>query len=676
MKKLLWVVVTLAGVVAGPLLPVPAVAQGTEVIPRKMIFGNPSRLSPKVSPDGKSLAWIAPRDGVLNVWVAPIDALGAAKPITNERPRPVMEYWWSLDGARILYIQDRGGDENFVLYGVDVASGEHRTYTEKEKVQVQVVGASPKVPGAVLIGLNNRVPQYHDLYRLDLATGKRELVMKNDRWAGFLADWDLKPRFGFRQTPAGGAVVDRIAEDGSSTVFAEIPANDAFTTSPLGMTADGRTLYMRDSRGRNTSGLYAVDLASGKRTELGTHAKADVAGFIANPRTGEVEAYGANYLREEWTGLIAPLKEDIAFLDREARGQWSVVSQTLDNRLWTLRVDRVREPVAFYLYDRQGKRLTRLFSARPELEGKALAPMGTFEVRSRDGLVLPSYVSLPPGSDANGDGRPDKPLPMVLYVHGGPWARDEYGYNPVHQWLANRGYAVLSVNYRGSSGYGKDFLNAANREFAGKMHDDLVDVVEWAVKEGVAQRDKVAIMGGSYGGYATLVGLTFTPDTFACGVDIVGPSNLVTLIESFPPYWAPIMELSWYPRVGDPRKEDDRKDLLARSPITRVDRIRRPLLIGQGANDPRVTQKESDQIVAAMKSRNIPVTYALYSDEGHGFARPENRTSFFAISEGFLAKCLGGRQEPIGADLAGSTLKVPEGADYVPGLKEALAVQK
>jgi dipeptidyl aminopeptidase/acylaminoacyl peptidase len=283
-----------------------------------------------------------------------------------------------------------------------------------------------------------------------------------------------------------------------------------------------------------------------------------------------------------------------------------------------------------------------------------------------------SYLSLPPGSDRNGDGRPDKPLPMVLNVHGGPWARDDFGYHPEHQWLANRGYAVLSVNYRGSTGFGKKFLNAADKQFGAKMHDDLIDAVEWAVREGVAQRDKVAIYGGSYGGYATLVGLTFTPDTFACGVDIVGPSSLVTLIESFPAYWTPILEATWYRRVGDPRTEEGKQFLLSRSPITKVDQIRKPLLIAQGANDPRVTQKESDQLVAAMKGRNIPVTYAIYADEGHGFARPENRTSFYAITEGFLAKCLGGRQEPFGKDLAGANLKVPDGAAFVPGLADAL----
>jgi len=662
-----------ACLLAAASLPATALAQSPDLIPRKLIFGNPSRLAPKLSPDGKTIAWIAPRNGVLNVWVAPVDALASAKPVTDEKPRPIMEYWWSPDGRRIVYAQDRGGNENWVLYGVEVATGAQTTYTDAEKVTVRVIGASPRVPGSILIGLNNRVPQFHDVYRLDLASGKRELVLKNDRWAGFLADWDLNLRFGFRQTPTGGAAVDRIGPDGKAEPYDEIGADDTFTTGPLGMTADGRTLYVRDSRGRNTSALLGVDIASGKSTPIGASEKADVSGLIAHPTTGEIEAYGVNHLKKEWVPVAASLRDDVAFLNREAKGEWSVLSQTLDNRMWTLQVDRVSEPVTFYLYDRGAKKLARLFTARPDLEGRALAPMGTFEIRSRDGLVLPSYLSLPPGADRNGDGKPDQALPMVLYVHGGPWARDNYGYSSIHQWLANRGYAVLSVNYRGSTGFGKAFLNAATREFAGKMHDDLIDAVNWAVKEGIAQREKVAIMGGSYGGYATLVGVTFTPDVFACGVDIVGPSNLVTLIESFPPYWGPMLELSWYPRVGDPRKEADRKDLLARSPITRVDQIRKPLLIGQGANDPRVTQRESDQIVAAMKAKSIPVTYALYPDEGHGFARPENRTSFFAITEGFLARCLGGKQEPVGGDFAGSSLKVLEGADYVPGLKEAAA---
>ena len=391
----------------------------------------------------------------MNVWVAPIVAIDKAKPVTNERPRPVYEYWWSPDGKRILYRQDRGGDENWVLYGVDIATGAQTAYTEPEKVTVELIAASPKVPGSILIGLNNRVPQFHDVYRLDLATGKRDLILQNDRWGGFVADWDLNLRFGLRQTPAGGAVVDRIGPDGKTAVFAEIGAADAFTTAPEGMAADGKTLYLRDSRNRNTSALFAVDPASGKQRLVGASDKADVSGVITHPATGEVEAYSVDYLKEEWVPVSSQLKEEIAFLDAEFKGTWKVLSQSRDSRFWTLEVDRVSEPITFYLYDRREKKLTRLFTHRPELEGRALAPMGTFEIRSRDGLPLTAYLSLPPGADRNNDGKPERALPMVLYVHGGPWARDEYGYNSVHQWLANRGYAVLSVNYRGSTGFGK-----------------------------------------------------------------------------------------------------------------------------------------------------------------------------------------------------------------------------
>jgi dipeptidyl aminopeptidase/acylaminoacyl peptidase len=293
------------------------------------------------------------------------------------------------------------------------------------------------------------------------------------------------------------------------------------------------------------------------------------------------------------------------------------------------------------------------------------------EIKARDGLTLVSYLSLPVWTDADADGRPVTPLPLVLWVHGGPWARDEWGYNSVHQLLTNRGYAVLSINYRGSTGFGKRFLNAGNLEWAGKMHDDLIDAVNWAVAQGVADAKKVAIMGGSYGGYATLVGLTFTPDVFAAGVDLVGPSSLRTLLDTVPPYWKPQMEI-FITRVGDNRTPEGRAFLDSRSPLSRVDKISRPLLIAQGANDPRVKQSESDQIVKAMQAKNIPVSYALFPDEGHGFARPENNTAFMAIAESFLATHLGGRAEPIGDAFRNSSVTVPQGGRLIPGVQEAL----
>ena len=330
--------------------------------------------------------------------------------------------------------------------------------------------------------------------------------------------------------------------------------------------------------------------------------------------------------------------------------------------------DRADGPQAFYRYDRQSGRLEYLFCDRPQLDKAVLAPMETAVVRLRDQLDIVAYYSLPVGSITDGADRPPEPLPAVLYVHGGPWSRDSWGYDPVHQLMTNRGYATISVNYRGSMGFGKAFVNAANGEWAGRMHDDLIDVVDWAVEQGIADPERIAIMGGSYGGYATLVGLTFTPDVFACGVDLVGPSNLNTLLDSVPPYWKPMLGML-RTRVGDNSTPEGRRFLAERSPLSRADRIVRPLLIGQGANDPRVKQAESDQIVAVMTERGIPVTYLLYPDEGHGFARPENNLSFMAVAEAFLARCLGGRHEPIGDDFEGSSIQVKAGAEQVPGLQ-------
>jgi dipeptidyl aminopeptidase/acylaminoacyl peptidase len=649
----------------------PQSGAAADLLPRGDVFGNPERANAELSPDGQRLAFLAPREGVLNVWVAPVADPAAARPVTSEAERPVFNYFWSPDSSRIFYLQDQGGNENYLLFSVDLEGKETRAHTPFDSTRAIVYAVSPEVRDAILIGLNNRNPQYHDVYRLDLETGRLSFVFQNDEWAGLDFDRQLRPRLGTKQTPQGGFELFRFDEDGHATAFAAIGPEDSLTTQPAGFATDG-TLYMLDSRGRDKAALTAVDLETGKSKVIGESDKADVNGTIRDPRTGEVQAFSANYLKPRMTPVGDALKGDIEFLDGSAGGAWSVTSQSDDNRLWTVGVDRVTEPYTYYLYDRGKKSLTKLFTTRPALEGKTLAAMHPREIASRDGLTLVSYLTLPPGTDPDGDGQPSEPLPTVLFVHGGPWARDEFGYNAVHQWLANRGYAVLSVNYRGSTGFGKSFLNAANGEFAGKMHDDLIDAVNWALQGGIAKDGEVAIMGGSYGGYATLVGVTFTPDAFACGVDIVGPSSLVTLIESFPEYWKPFLEATWYKRVGDPRTEAGRKDLLARSPITRVDRIKVPLLIAQGANDPRVTQRESDQLVAAMKERGIPVTYVLYPDEGHGFAEAANRISFFAVSEAFLSKCLGGRFEPIGDDFEGASLQVPEGADYVPGLADAL----
>jgi dipeptidyl aminopeptidase/acylaminoacyl peptidase len=414
-------------------------------------------------------------------------------------------------------------------------------------------------------------------------------------------------------------------------------------------------------------------MTSGETRLVAEDPRTDVGGILAHPTEKNIQAVSFTYARTEWRVLDEAIAEDIKFLKEFQDGDFVVTSRTLDDTQWTVAYVLDNGPVKFYRYVRSPERKMHfLFNNRDDLADYRLVKMHDRVIKSRDGLDLVCYLSLPPGSDPDNDGRPDKPVPMVLDVHGGPWARDGWGYNPYHQWLANRGYAVLSVNYRGSTGFGKDFINAADGEWSGKMHDDLLDAVGWAVDQKIAQPDKVAIMGGSYGGYATLVGLTFTPDAFACGVDIVGPSSLVTLLQNVPDYWMPIMPMMKV-RVGDVDTEEGQAELLKRSPLTLVDKITKPLLIAQGANDPRVKRREADQIVEAMKQKNIPVTYLLYPDEGHGFRRPENNKSCNAVTEAFLAKQLGGRFEPVGKDFDGAKIQVPTGADQVPGLSDALA---
>ncbi|WP_454261866.1 S9 family peptidase [Pseudoxanthomonas mexicana] len=645
---------------------------GTELIARDALFGNPERANVQISPDGKYLSWVAAVDGVLNVWVAPADNPSQARAVTQDKARGIRSYFWSYQPDTLLYLRDSGGDEDFHLYAVDLKTGQAKDLTPFPKTTAQVAGVSPKHPGTILVGMNDRDAQWHDIYKVDLASGDRTLLEKNDaQIAGYIADADYTLKYAQRSRPDGGADVLRRGANGAWEKFDDIPFEDVLTTSPGGLTLDGKTLYFTDSRGRNTAALFAIDVASGKRSLVLEDARADVGGTLADPATGKVQAVSVDYLRDEWKVVDPAIRADLEKLEAIGPGDVSVNTRTLDDKTWIVAYSAAEAPLVYYRYDRGAGTLTKLFSARPKLEGKPLVPQWPVEIASRDNKTLVSYLTLPRSADANNDGKADAPVPLVLLVHGGPWARDSYGYGGYNQWLANRGYAVLSVNFRGSTGFGKDFTNAGNGEWAGKMHDDLIDAVQWAVKQGVTTQDQVAIMGGSYGGYATLAGLTFTPDAFACGVDIVGPSNLNTLLSTVPPYWASFFE-QLAKRMGDPRTDAGKKWLTERSPLTRADQIKKPLLIGQGANDPRVKQAESDQIVKAMQAKNIPVTYVLFPDEGHGFARPENNKAFNAVTEGFLAQCLGGRAEPIGKDFTGSSISVPVGADGVPGLAEAL----
>jgi dipeptidyl aminopeptidase/acylaminoacyl peptidase len=625
------------------------------LIERAKLFGNPVKAQGKISPDGRWLSWLAPRDGVMNLWLAPAADPADARPMTAEKARPISQYLWAADSRALLYVQDKAGDENFLLYRVDVESGADTCLTPFENTRVVIVGTSVTKQDRLLVGLNNRDPQWHDVYELNLATGELTEIMRGDGFAGFLADDSLTLRIAVRPNAEGGMDFFRVeANDVAADPFAATTLEDAMTTQPAGFTTDGTTLYWIDSRGRNTAALVAEDTGSGERIVLAEDPRADIGHVLAHPATGVVEAYAINYLTQEWIALDAGIGAALDRLKALLNGDVEISSRTRDDRKWTVAVAPVTGPPAVYLYDRDTGELDLFYVSRPELEHAPLVPMHAIEIPARDGLTLVSYLSLPYMADVKRGGVPDAPLPMVLLVHGGPWARDRHGYNPYHQWLANRGYAVLSVNFRGSTGFGKAFISGGDLEWGARMHDDLIDAVRWAIGRGIARADGVAIMGGSYGGYATLAGLTFTPEVFACGVDIVGPSNLETLLKTIPPYWKPVVE-QFHRRMGNPETPEGLALLRARSPLHKAERIVRPLLIGQGANDPRVNQAESDQIVAALKERNIPVTYVLFPDEGHGFARPENNIAFNAIAEEFLAANLGGRCEPARETVAAST---------------------
>jgi dipeptidyl aminopeptidase/acylaminoacyl peptidase len=659
------------------------------LIPRAVLFGDPDRAGLQISPDGNFISFLAPVNGVMNVWIAPTQDIEQARPVSQSTVRGIRSYFWTHTGAHLLYLQDDGGDENFMLHRVHIETGEDVNLTpfgeipdadgnpillpdgKNMRPRVHVEAISPQHPEEIIIGINNRDPKYFDLYRLDIVSGEMTILVENDSFSSFHIDDDYAVRLASKTTESGGTAY--FAPDGSGgwTPAMAVDADDQLTTSIAGFTTDGSIMYMRDSRGRNTAALYAVDTDSGERRELASHDKADVSSILRHPRTRHAQAVAAEYDRISWQILDEDIADDFAYLATVVDGDFFVSSRTLDDAMWTVIYRTDDSPTRMYLYDRANKQTQFLFTDRTVLEETPLTKMTPVIIPARDGLELVCYLSVPRTLDKKQQGRPAEAIPMVLLVHGGPWARDRWGYNSAHQWLANRGYAVLSVNYRGSTGFGKAFANAARLEWAGKMHDDLIDAVDWAVAEGITTREQVAIMGGSYGGYATLVGLTFTPDRFACGVDIVGPSNLRTLLETIPPYWKPQLDF-WADRIGDPRTEEGRALLEERSPLNYVDNIRRPLLIGQGANDPRVKQSESDQIVRVMQEKDIPVTYVLYPDEGHGFVRPENRLSFFAITEHFLAQHLHGRSEPFGKDFHNSSLTVPEGATLIPGLLDTL----
>ena len=635
------------------------------LIPRQVLFGNPSRTGGRISPDGRWLGYLAPVNGVLNIHVSRRDVPDDVTIVTRS-PRDIREFSFAFDNEHLLYALDNEGDENFQVFAVRLTGGEPRALTPRG-ARAEIDNTSARRPHAILVNLNDRDPAFFDLVRIDIRTGATERLVENREFVGFVTDEDLVPRYASQQTPDGGKAW--FVRDGDGwKPWEVVPPDDAVTTYLGGFTADGRTLYLVDSRGRDRSGLFALDTATGTRVLLHEDPRADVGLGLVHPETGVVQAVPVEYLEPEWKVLDPGVAKDFETLGRLAGGgRFSVEARTQDDRVWLVRIDAANAASRIHLYDRTTGEARLWHDTQPEWAGLSFQPAHAVEIRSRDGLTLPSSYILPPGSDPDGDGIPARPVPAVMHVHGGPWSRDTLSFSTIGQWLANRGYAVVSVNFRGSTGFGKAFVNAGNREWGGRMQEDLLDAAAWATERRIARPGRIAILGISYGGYAALAGMTMTPGSFACGVSVVGPSNLNTLLATIPPYWGPTRRL-FTTRVGDPDTAEGRALLEARSPLTHVARIEGPLLIGQGAHDPRVKSSESDQIVSVMQAKGIPVTYALFPDEGHGFARPQNSIAFSAVVEEFLGGCLGGAVEPLGDDFEGSSITIPAGASLLPGI--------
>jgi dipeptidyl aminopeptidase/acylaminoacyl peptidase len=577
---------------------------------------------------------LAPDEGVLNVWVGTIG--GEGRPVTHDRERGIRSYHWAHDGRHLLYVQDQGGDENWRIHAVDLESGDTRDLTPFDQVQARVEDLDKRFPHHVLVGLNRDNPELHDVYRLDLRTGELEKVATNPGFVGLLADVDWNVRAGIAPTADGGYVLMvRDTDDDDWRPLLEVGHEDALTTEPVAFTLDGTAMYGITSLGANAGRLVRIDCATGDFEVIAEDPTYDVTGVRLHPDTREPQVVVFQKDRADYRVLDPSVADDVEALLGLSPGDPVLLGHDDDDHIWLVAYTLDDGPIRFYAWDRRAAHATFLFEHQPSLSRYQLAKMEPFSFVARDGLVVHGYLTFPPGLPTRG-------LPTVVDVHGGPWARDVWGFDAEAQWLANRGYLCVQVNYRGSTGYGKAFVNAGNKEWGARMHDDIVDAVEHVVSRGWADRDRVGIYGGSYGGYAALVGAAFTPDVFRCAVDIVGPSSLKTLIESIPPYWAP-MVAQFHIRVGNPETEE--AFLWERSPLSRVDQIKIPLLIAQGANDPRVTQAESEQIVAALRQRGIDHEYLLYPDEGHGFAKPENRLAFYAAAERFLARHLGGRSE-------------------------------
>ena len=631
-----------------------ATAQARTALPplidRELLFGNPEISAAQISPDGQFIAFRKPYKDTMNIWVKRSDEpFDKARLLTNETRRPIPGFFWSRDSKFILFVKDNGGDENFNVYAVSPVEQPQggaevptaRNLTAAQKVRAVIYAVPKSEPDVIYVGINDRDPAWHDLYKVKISTGERTLVRQNtERLTGWLFDNKDQLRLATRSPRNGDTEILRVDADGK---FTEVYKCSVFETcNPIHFNKDNRRVYMQTNKGEQVdlTQLVMFDPETGKeevveadplkRVDLSNAAFSDVTDELIF--TQYVEDRQRLYFKDK------VFEADYKLLQRKLPNkEISFDSSTADEMTWLLTAYSDTEPGEKYLFDRKTKQLTLQYRVRERLPREALAEMKAIHYKSSDGLEIPAYLTLPKGV-------PAKNLPLVVVPHGGPWGRDFWGYGALAQFLANRGYAVLEPNFRASTGYGKKFLDAGNGQWGDKMQDDLTWGVKYLIAQGIADPKRVGIMGGSYGGYATLAGVTFTPDLYAAAVAIVAPSNLITLLETIPPYWESI-RTTFYKRMGDPNTPEGKAQLMRQSPLTYADKIKTPLLIVQGANDPRVNKREADQIVVALRDRGFPVEYMVAPDEGHGFARPVNNMAMLALAEKFLAKYLGGRYQ-------------------------------
>lgn len=606
------------------------------LIPRETLFGAPATLAPKLSPDGERLAFLRQADGALTLWVGRRTAWRDAALVAGLSGAGLAHYTWCHDGRHILVPRNDAGDENWHVVCLDVDTGVTRDLTPWPGVAAGVAGLSPRRPDEVLLLVNRRDPAVHDLWLADLDGGEPREVFRNPGFPRLIVDEDFTVRLALQALPDGSMRYLTPTADGDWRTLFDVPAEDALTTVPTAVTRDGRAVHLLESRGRDVTRLMRLDLESGAMEVVAERDGADVVEVLMHPETSAVQAFVTDRLRRSWHSCDSETHADLAVLAEAEHGDLHVVSRSRDLAWWVVSHAHDTGATRFSLYDRRRRVVEPLFSARPELDDLPLVPMRPLTIRSRDGLELVSYLSQPEG---------DGPHPLVLMVHGGPWGRAAWGYDAATQWLVNRGFAVLTVNFRGSTGFGKAFLNAGDREWGRAMQTDLIDAVDWAVAEGIADPALLVIMGGSYGGYAVLRALTSTPDLFACGIALCPPLDLIGFLENVPPYWAG-MSGTFARRIGDVHDPADRAMLAERSPASDLDRIVRPLFVAHGANDVRVLRRDSDRLAESLRARGIPHLYALYENEGHMVVRPENVAAFHALAEVFLAEVLGTPAEP------------------------------